>query len=132
MIVEVNGEGKRHMAWKKGGLKNSIWVSKEQREHVVGPSGSRVHTLPVVGSNQQVGLLVIPFPEPTSPSRLVVGVSPNVGVKRPLIQEAHMPARFKASHKALVAQDDTVTQVLLDIMLRCHRHHRRRLVLRNN
>jgi len=49
---------------------------------------------------------VIPFPEPTSPSRLVVGVSPNVGVKRPLIQEAHMPARFKASHKALVAQDD--------------------------
>ena len=72
----------------------------------MGPSGSRVHTLPVMGSNQQIGLPVIHFPEPTSPSRLVVGVSPNVGVKRPLIQEAHMPARFKASHKALVAQDD--------------------------
>ena len=31
LTVEVNGEGKRHMAWKKGGLKNSIWVSKGQR-----------------------------------------------------------------------------------------------------
>ena len=107
LTVEVNGEGKRHMAWKKGGLKNSIWVSKGQREHVVGPSGSRVHTLPVVGSDQQMGLPVIHFPEPPSPSRLVVGVSPNVGVKRPLIQEAHSPARSKTSHIALDAQDDT-------------------------
>ena len=73
---------------------------------MVGLSGSRVHTLPVVGSDQQVGLPMIPFPEPTGPSRLVVGVSPNEGDKRPLIQEAHSPTRSKASHKALVAQDD--------------------------
>ena len=103
----MNGEGKRRVAWKKGGLKHSIWVSRVQREHIMGPSGSRVHTLPVMGSNQQIGLPVIHFPEPTSPSRLVVGVSPNVGIKRPLIREAHSLARSKTSLKALDAQDDT-------------------------
>ena len=106
LTIEVNGEGKRRVAWKKRGLRSSIWVSRGQRQHVVGLSGSRVHTLPLVGSDQQVGLTMIPFTEPTGPSRLVVGVSPNEGDKRPLIQEAHSPARSKASHKALVAQDD--------------------------
>ena len=38
LIVEVNGEGKRRVAWKKGGLRNSLWVTRDQREHV--PSGS--------------------------------------------------------------------------------------------
>ena len=28
LTVEVNGEGKRHVAWKKGGLRSSIWVTR--------------------------------------------------------------------------------------------------------
>ena len=71
---------------------------------MVGPSGSRDHSHPVVGSVQaQTGLPVTPFPVPTSPSSLVVGVSPIVGITKPLIQEAHTPAMSKAPHKALVA-----------------------------
>ena len=34
LTVEVNGEGKRSVAWKKGGLRSSIWVSRGQRDHV--------------------------------------------------------------------------------------------------
>ena len=53
MLMEksVNGEGTRHVAWNsnKGGLRNSIWVKRSQREHVMGPSsGSRVYQNPVV------------------------------------------------------------------------------------
>ena len=40
LTVEVNGEGKRRVVWNKGGLRNSQWVIRDQREHV--PSGSRV------------------------------------------------------------------------------------------
>ena len=46
LTIEVNGEGTRHVAWNsnKGGLRNSIWVKRSQREHVMGPSsGSRVY-----------------------------------------------------------------------------------------
>ena len=28
LTVEVNREGKRRVAWKKGGLRSSIWVTK--------------------------------------------------------------------------------------------------------
>ena len=55
LTVEVNGEGKRHVAWNsnKGGLRSSKWVTRSQREHVVGPSsGLRVQKDPVVGSDQ--------------------------------------------------------------------------------
>ena len=51
LTIEVNGEGKRRVVWNsyKGGLRSSIWVKRNQREHVVGPSrGSWVHTNPVV------------------------------------------------------------------------------------
>ena len=33
LIVEVNGEGKRSVAWKKGGLRSSIWVSRGEGSH---------------------------------------------------------------------------------------------------
>ena len=38
--IKVTGEGKRRVAWNsnKGGLRNSFWVNRCQREHVVGPS----------------------------------------------------------------------------------------------
>ena len=55
LTVEVNGEGKRHVAWNsnKGGRRSSKWVTRSQREHVVGPSsGLRVQKDPVVGSDQ--------------------------------------------------------------------------------
>lgn len=55
LIVEVNGEGNRRVAWNpnKGGLRSSKWVTRSYREHVVGPSsGSWVHKIPVVGSDQ--------------------------------------------------------------------------------
>ena len=29
LTVEVNGEGKRRVAWKKGGLRNSLWVTRD-------------------------------------------------------------------------------------------------------
>ena len=48
LTVEVNGEGKRRVAWNKGGLKSSLWVTRDQREHV--SSGSWVLKYPVVGS----------------------------------------------------------------------------------
>ena len=51
LIVEVNEEVKRNVVWNsyKGGLRSSIWVKRNQREHVVGPPrGSRVHTNPMV------------------------------------------------------------------------------------
>ena len=52
LIVEVNGKGKRSVAWRKGGLRSSIWVSRGQRDHMVGSSSvSQVHK-PVVGLNQ--------------------------------------------------------------------------------
>ena len=59
LIVVVNGEGKRSVAWNKGCLKSSIWVSRDQRDHerdhVLGSSSSssvpRVH-IPVVGLDQ--------------------------------------------------------------------------------
>ena len=106
LTVEVNGEGKRRVAWKKGGLRSSIWVSKGQREHVV-PSGSRDLSHTVVGSVQaQKGLPVTHFPVSTGLSSLVVGVSPTVGVTKPFIQETHTPTMPKAPRLALVAQGD--------------------------
>ena len=55
LTVEVNGEGKRCVAWNsnKGGLMSSKWVKMSQREHVVGPSsGSQVQKNPMVGLDQ--------------------------------------------------------------------------------
>ena len=55
LIVEVNGEGKRHVAWNsnKGRLRSSKWVTRSRREHVVGlSSGSWVQKNLVVGSDQ--------------------------------------------------------------------------------
>ena len=44
LTIEVNGEGKRRVAWNsnKGGLRSSKWVTRSQREHVVGPSSGWV------------------------------------------------------------------------------------------
>ena len=55
LTVEVNGEGKRRVAWNsnKGGLRSSKWVTRSQREHMVGPSsGSQFQKDSVVGSDQ--------------------------------------------------------------------------------
>ena len=55
LTIEVNGEGKRCVAWNsnKGGLMSSKWVKMSQREHVVGPSsGSQVQKNPMVGLDQ--------------------------------------------------------------------------------
>ena len=74
LTVEVNGEGKRRVVWNKGGLRSSLWVIRDQREHM--PSGSRVHKCPMVDSNQDgslVGIPVISSLEPTGPLRLEVG-----------------------------------------------------------
>ena len=112
LIVEVNGEGKRRVVWNKGGLRSSLWVSRDQREHV--PSDSRVHLNPVVGSDQdgsQVGLPVIFDPEPTGPFRTEVGESPTVGDPRPLSLEAHTLVMSKAPHEASNAQDITSAEV---------------------
>ena len=73
LTVEVNGEGKRRVAWNKGGLRSSLWVSREQMEHM--PSGSRVLKYPMVGSGTQVGLVIFGL-EPIGPMRLEVGESP--------------------------------------------------------
>ena len=85
LTVEVNGEGKRSVAWNKGGLRSSIWVSRDQRDHMVAFSSvSQVHK-PVVGLEQvgsQVGLPLIPFPKPIGPSRMEDCVSPSVGDQR--------------------------------------------------
>ena len=105
LIVELNGEGKRCVSWKKGGLRSSIWVTRDQREHVGGggPSGSRV-PLNVVGSDQaQVGLFVTPDLEPTGPFWMLVGLSPSLSDPSSLNMEAHTLAMSKASHEALVA-----------------------------
>lgn len=51
LIVEVNAKGIRRVVWNsnKGGLKNSIWVKRNQRNHVVGPSwGSQAYQNSVV------------------------------------------------------------------------------------
>ena len=49
----MNEEGKRRVAWNsfKGGLRSSNWVSRSQKDHMVGPpSGSRALKNPVIGS----------------------------------------------------------------------------------
>ena len=59
LTIEVNEEGKRHVTWDsyKGGLRTSKWVTRSQREHVVGPpSGSRVQKILVIGSAQFRGV----------------------------------------------------------------------------
>ena len=116
LTVEVNGKGERRVAWKKGGLRSSIWVSRDQRDHVVGSSSvSRVHK-PVVGLDQdgsQVGLPMIPFLEPTGPSRMEEGVSPSVGDLSLLNKEAHASVMSKAPHAILDAQDITGFDVFL-------------------
>ena len=100
------------MAWNKGGLRSSLWVTRGQREHV--SSGSRVLKYPMVGSNQdgtQVGLLVIPYLEPTGPIRMEVGDSPSLDDPRSLFQEAHTAMMSKAPYEALDAQDITSANV---------------------
>ena len=109
LTVEVNGEGKRRVAWNKGGLRSSLRVTRDQREHVL--SGSRVHKSPMVGSGTQVGLLVFSSPEPIGPMRLEVGESPTVGDLRLLRQEAHAQVMSKAPHETLEVQDITSANV---------------------
>ena len=82
----MNGEGKRRVAWKKGGLRNSLLVTRDQKEYV--PSSLRVHHSSLVDSGNQVGLPVFPGPEPTGPMRLEVGESLIVGDPRLLRLEA--------------------------------------------
>ena len=92
------------MAWNKGGLKSSLWVSRDQREHV--SRGSQVHKFPRVGSVQDgplVGLLVISFPKPTSPSWTEVGESPTMGDPRSLSLEAHALVLSETTHEASLA-----------------------------
>ena len=70
---------------------------------MVCPSRSRVHIHPMVGLDQaQVGFLVIPYPEPTNPIRMEVGVSPSLADPRLLNQEGHTLAMSKAPHEALL------------------------------
>ena len=68
---------------------------------MVGSSSvSRVHK-PVVGLDQdgsQISLPIIPFPEPTCPSRMEEGVSPSVGDLSLLNKEAHASVMSKAPH----------------------------------
>nr|POE98987.1 hypothetical protein CFP56_59208 [Quercus suber] len=50
LTVEVNEEGKMSVVWNsyKGDLRTSIWVKRNQKEHILSlPGGSRVHTNPV-------------------------------------------------------------------------------------
>ncbi|KAF3974758.1 hypothetical protein CMV_001937 [Castanea mollissima] len=132
LIVEVNGEGIRRVVWKsnKGGLKNSIWVNRNQREHVVGPSsGSRAYQNSRVikgglrsskwvprsqrglsrAQNQGCSVLGLDqefnsqlgFPEPTGPFRMVVGASPALGDQRLLYHNAQALERTSEPHKAL-------------------------------
>ena len=92
------------MAWNKGGLKCSLWVSRDQREHV--SRGSQVHKFPRVGSVQDgplVGLPVISFPKPTSPSWTEVGESPTMGDPRSLSLEAHALVLSETTHEASLA-----------------------------
>ena len=103
LTIEVIGEGKRRVAWNKGGLKSSLWVSKDQREHV--SRVSQVHNLFGVGFVQDGPLVGLPsFPEPTSPSWWEVGESPTVGDPRSLSLEAQVLS--KAPHEASVASTD--------------------------
>ena len=102
LTIEVNREGKKRVAWNKGGLRSSLWVSRDQREHV--PSGSRVLKYPMVGSGTQVGLVIF-GPEPTGPMRLEVGESPTMGDLILLRLEAHAPVMSKAPREASEAQD---------------------------
>ena len=98
LMVEVNREGKRRVVWKNGGLRSSLSVIRDQREHV--PS-SWVHNLHMVGSDQDgnlVGFPVLSGPEPTGPMRLQVGVSPTGEDPKLLTQEVHAPVRSNASH----------------------------------
>ena len=96
----MNGEGKRRVAWNKGGLRSSLWVSREQMEHM--PSGSRVLKYPMVGSGTQVGLVIFGL-EPIDPMRLEVGESLTVGDSILLRQEAYAPVMSKALYEALEA-----------------------------
>ena len=111
LTVEVNGEGKRRVAWNsnKGGSRSSKWVTRSQREHVVGhSSGSRVQKNLVVGSGQdcntQVGLPVIPNLESTGPIRMEVGGSPSLGDPRLSNHEAQASTMSNAPNEASVAQ----------------------------
>uniref|UniRef100_A0A7N2KUK5 Reverse transcriptase zinc-binding domain-containing protein n=1 Tax=Quercus lobata TaxID=97700 RepID=A0A7N2KUK5_QUELO len=104
LTIEVIGERKRRVAWNKGDLKSSLWVSRDQREHA--SRGSKVHKFPRVGSVQDgplVGLPVISFPEPTSPSWTEVGESPTMGDPRSLSLEAHALVLSETTHKASLA-----------------------------
>ena len=105
LTVEVNGEGKRRVAWKKGGLRNSLLVTRDQKEYV--PSSLRVHHSSLVDSGNQVGLPVFPGPEPTGPMRLEVGESPTVGDPRLLRLEAQAPVMSKVHQEASEAQDNS-------------------------
>ena len=98
LIIEVIGEGKRRVVWKNGGLRSSLSVIRDQREHV--PS-SWVHNLHLVGSDQDGNLVGFPElsgPEPTGPMRLQVGVSPTGEDPKLLRQEVHASVRSNASH----------------------------------
>ena len=90
--------------WNKCGLKSSLWVLKDQREHVT--RDSRVHKLPRVGSIQDgplVGLSVTSFPELTGPRWLEVGESLTIGDLISLSLETHALVLSKTPHEALVA-----------------------------
>ena len=81
-----------------------------------GSSGSRVYNFSVMDLDQEgshVGLPVIPFPEPTGPSRMEDCVSPSVGDQRLLNQEAHASVMSKAPHAASDAQDVKGADVFL-------------------
>ena len=105
LTVEVNVEGKRRVAWKKGGLRNSLLVTRDQKEYM--PSSLRVHQSSLVGSGNQVGLPVFPDLEPTGPMRLEVGESPTVGDPRLLRLEAQALVMSEVHQEASEAQDNT-------------------------
>ena len=103
LTIEVIGEGKRKVAWNKGDLKSSLWVSKDQREHV--SKVSRVQNFFRVRFVQDGPVVGLPsFPEPIGPSWLEVGESPTVGDPRSLSLEAQVLS--KTPHEASVASTD--------------------------
>lgn len=114
--MEVNGEGKRSVAWdcNKGGFNNFKWVTRGQKEHMVGLGtvcDLRGQVKSVVGldpcCDTPMGLPHLLNLESTGPIRFEVGGSSSLADPRPLTREAHksvMVASSKTGHDISVAQ----------------------------
>ena len=118
--MEVNGEGKRCVAWdcNKGGFNSFKWVTRGQKEQVVGLGticDTRGQVKPVLGldpcCDKLVGLPHLLNRESTGPIRFEVGESSSLFDPRPLTIEAHEPvmgASSKTGHDISIAQTEVV------------------------